>query len=81
MSVRAVSLMRSLITEGQLLCNAGTVRTNVCGHLLLTVMAQVQKAKFRCEINNGICTREVKDALSPHYLPGKILNEVQESFA
>lgn len=53
----------------------------MCGHLLLTVMAQVQKAKFRCEINNGICTREVKDALSPHYLPGKILNEVQESFA
>lgn len=65
----------------QLLCNAVIVRDNVCGQLLLTVTVEVQAAKFRHEINNGICTRELKYALFLHDLPGKNLTEVQESLA
>lgn len=64
-----------------LLCNAVIVRNNVCGQLLLTVTVKVQAAKFRHEINNGICTRELKCTLFLHDLPGKILAEVQESLA
>jgi len=64
-----------------LLCNAVIVRDNLCGQLLFTVTVEVQAAKFRHEINNGICTRELKYALFLHDLPGKILTEVQESLA
>lgn len=65
----------------QLLCNAVIGRDNVCGQLLLTVTVEVRAAKFRHEINNGICTRELTYALFLHDLPGKILSEIQEVLA
>lgn len=64
-----------------MLRNAVTVRDNTCGQLLLTVTVQVQAAKFRHEINDGVCTREFKHALFLHDLPGRILTELQESLA
>lgn len=64
-----------------MICNAVMVRNNICGQLLSTVMAQVQEAKFRCKINNGIWTRELKNGLFLPFLPGKALTEVQEGLA
>lgn len=64
-----------------MLCNAVTVKDNVCGQLLLVVTVKVQATKFRDEINNGICTREPKYALFLHDLAGNTLSEVQESLA
>lgn len=81
---RALCLSESYLSfsmGSQLLCNAVTVKDNVCGQLLLAVIVKVQATKFRHEINNGICTREPKYALFLHDLPGKILTEGQDSLA
>lgn len=84
MFAKALCLTESYLsfsTGSQLLCNAVTVKANVCGQLLLAVTVEVQATKFRHEINNGICTRELKYVLFLHDLPGKLLTEVQESLA
>lgn len=84
MFARALYLSESYLSfsiGSQLLCNAVTVKDNVCGQLLLAVTVKVQATKFRHEINNGVCTREPQYALFLHDLPGKILTEVQESLA
>lgn len=78
MSERVLSFC---LHEGTVLCNAVIVGDNTCGQLLLTVTVEVQAAKFRHEINDGVCSREFKYALFLHDLPGRILTQLQESLA